>query len=466
MKRGIFCILICTLMIGTIFPISGTFMTKASSFSNPTLTTKEENVQPLYTGSTHYFDMNEIDSVGQAAWGITAADFNNDGQMDFAVSSSNHITLYNNDGNATFTRMKIYSFRYNIDSMVAKDFNNDGYTDLLFSYSEDVNFTYKYGVISLLLNDGYNNFDNATFIARRDRIHPRISAGDYDQDGSLDFIIGDNSGKIELFYNDGSGTFTSAGIIHDWGKVSWGVASADFDGDGNIDFLVSTEGNGLPYSAYIYLKLNQKKPNDLPPVFNKGPGKIIAYPDVSCGSLTALDYDNDGDLDFIATEMNRLFLYIYDQGVYFPCLIGSLSDPYNFRGTASADFNNDGYIDFITVGWEGTIHLFINNNNQPFGAIIKKPQERHLNIFDRSIPFPVLKRTVVFGKITIEAQPLGNVTKVEFRVNGALKHSDTEPPFTWTWDTPARGKYTIQIIAWDGSGNSNSDTIDVWRVQH
>jgi hypothetical protein len=330
--------------------------------------------------------------------------------------------------------------------------------------------------VSILFNDGNNNFGNATLIikqgsGKRDlygRINPKISSGDFDLDGDIDFLLGDNSGKIELFDNDGSGKFTSTGIIHDWGHLSWGVTSADLDSDGDVDFLVSAEGTRPPYVGSIYLKLNRKMQNDLVPIFDKGRGELIASPDLLSGSLAPLDYENDGDMDFIAGVMTNLYLYIYDQGVYFPCSIGYLPDyeDLNQGAIASADFNNDGYVDFIAGGTQGVVRLFINNNDQPFGAMITKPQVRHFNIFDRAIPFPVLKRTVVVGKITIEAQPFGEVTKVDFYVNNKLEYSDTEPPYAWVWDEHSLRQYTLKIIAWDDSGNSYWDIMNVWRFQH
>ncbi len=481
MKKAISILFVCMLMtVGMILPVSGTFFNQEAS--QTTVHLKDRVRENTYAGDMNYFDMSEIVELGQAAWGVTTADFNNDGHMDFAVASATSpfshstISIFYNDGTAGFTKQDVFTFTEYIDSLSSGDYNNDGAIDLLFGYSESIDGYAVNGSVNILFNDGNNNFGDVILIikqgsGRREpfgRINPKICSGDYDLDGDIDFLLGDNSGKIELFYNDGSGKFTSAGIIHDWGRLSWGITSADFDGDGDVDFLVSTEGNRMPYSSYIYLKLNRKMPNDLTPVFNKGRGELIAYTNVLGGSLAPLDYDNDGDMDFIVGEGQSLYLYIYDHGVYFPCYIESLPDyeDLTMGAIASADFNNDGYVDFIAGGTQGTVHLFINKNNQPFGAIIKKPQEKHINIFDRAIPFPILKRTVAFGKITIEAEPFGNVTKVDFWVNGALKYSDTESPFAWVWDTSALGEDTVQIIAWDGSGNSYRDIMIVWRFQH
>lgn len=443
----------------------------------------ERHTTPCTTGGLTYFTMSEIAELGQAAWGVSTADFNNDGWMDFVVGSAtapfthSTISIFYNDGIGGFTQQDVFSFGAYFDSLTAGDFNNDGAIDLLFGFSESKpgeSYAY-YGTVNILFNDGNNNFDTPVLVikqgsGKRDpfgRINPKLSAGDYDLDGDLDFILGDNSGKIELFINDGSGIFTSAGIIHDWGRLSWGVTSADFDSDGDVDFLVSSDGRGRPYVSSVYLKLNRQTTHNLVPIFSKGPGELIASSGVLYGSLTSLDYENDGDMDFIAGEITGLYLYINDEGFYCPCPIINLPDyeDLHMGAVASADFNNDGHTDFVAGGTQGIVRLFTNNNDQPFGAMITKPRERHLTVSDKTLPFPVLKRTVATGKTTIEAHAFGEVTKVDFYVNEKLEFSDTEPPYTWVLDTHSLRQITLKIVSWDAFGNSAWDILQVWRFQ-
>jgi len=482
MKKILIIVFVFVLVLaGLILPLSEAFPVERPSSVSASLIVIPQS--PTTTGELSYFTMSEIAELGQAAWGVSAAEFNDDGWMDFVVGSATSpfthstISIFYNDGAGGFTRQDVFSFSEYFDSLVSGDFNNDGAIDLLISFSESKpGESYaSYGTVNILFNDGNNQFDTPILIIKQGsgrndpfgRINPKLSSGDYDLDGDLDFILGDNSGKIELFVNDGLGVFTSAGIIHDWGRLSWGVTSADFDSDGDVDFLVSAEGRGLRPVSSVYLKLNRQIQNDLVPVFNKGSGKLIATSGVLYGSLTPLDYENDGDMDFIAGEITNLFLYINDQGLFFPCSLGFLPDYEDFHmgAVAAADFNNDGYSDFIAGGTQGVVRLFLNTNQQPFGAMFIKPQERHLTIFDRIIPFPVLKQTVVVGTITLEAQAFGEVTKVDFYVNEKLEFSDTEPPYTWVLDAHSLRQITLKIVSWDASGNSVWDIMQVWRFQ-
>ena len=75
-----------------------------------------------------------------------------------------------------------------------------------------------------------------------------------------------------------------------------------------------------------------------------------------------------------------------------------------------------------------------------------------------------LSKPFIIGKITIQVEttqePFG-IDRVEFNIDDALKATDTEPPYEWTWSTPAFFKHTIRVIAYDISGNSAGKSIDV-----
>ena len=254
------------------------------------------NSQP---GKPHFHNFTVLAEYGQCAWGIAVADFNKDGWLDFAASHTTSplnystITLFYNQGNLTFKSEDIYyldnRFIYDLE---AGDFDNDGDIDLLYSVSNfEMKFdgwaTHSTGEYVLIENDASNKFSTDRTVGIRghdvfiylgiychqliqthirhllgyNRFNPQLTTADYDNDGDLDFVVGDNSGKIELWLNDGQGNFESEGVLHRYGFLSWGLASADFDGDGNIDFLVGALDTYLDYySGNIWLKKNQLNP--------------------------------------------------------------------------------------------------------------------------------------------------------------------------------------------------------------
>ena len=58
------------------------------------------------------------------------------------------------------------------------------------------------------------------------------------------------------------------------------------------------------------------------------------------------------------------------------------------------------------------------------------------------------------------------ITKVEFYIDNELVATDTDFPFSWTWDekTAFKSEYDIKVIAYDDMGNTASDETMVRRV--
>ena len=67
---------------------------------------------------------------------------------------------------------------------------------------------------------------------------------------------------------------------------------------------------------------------------------------------------------------------------------------------------------------------------------------------------PFLK-PIVFGPLSIDVNDK-KVSKAEFYLNGQLKDTLTQAPYTWNWDEPAFFKQKIETKVFDQEGNSNS----------
>ena len=121
-------------------------------------------------------------NVGAQSWSTAIEDFNNDGDMDFMLSTiSDENRFYKNNGDGTFT--DIYSAS-GIDAQVGSweiqsgDFNNDGLIDFLWQNNKelylnngDLTFTGYYlpfsdGGINDLNNDGFLDvqFNNQVYL--------------------------------------------------------------------------------------------------------------------------------------------------------------------------------------------------------------------------------------------------------------------------------------------------------------
>ena len=98
-------------------------------------------------------------------------------------------------------------------------------------------------------------------------------------------------------------------------------------------------------------------------------------------------------------------------------------------------------------------------------VVITNPQEKHLYVFgiDKGV-FPV---TFVLGKINVEAQVNGEagfVEKVEFYLDNQLKATDTEEPYSWSWNQLSFFRHTLKIVAYYDAGNSSSSQLTLWKI--
>lgn len=207
-------------------------------------------------------------------------------------------------------------------------------------------------------NQSGNSFTNVSIPAQMDaEIYGMgIAVGDYDQDQDLDYYI-TNLGRNILFENDGLGVFTDksaeAGVEDTYESttftVGWGCSFEDADNDTDLDLFVV---NGhIP--AFDFIATNTHSPDRL--FLNEGDGTFLDYsaqagvnfPARGRGSATA-DYDQDGDIDWIIVPVNK---------------IGS-GDPIEKVLFHRNDLSNTKH--WLRVKLEGTV-----NNRDAFGSLIK-----------------------------------------------------------------------------------------------
>jgi enediyne biosynthesis protein E4 len=198
------------------------------------------------------------------AWGVVAADLNNDGKTDlFVANDTTKNFLYMNRGNGRFEEISDlagvgYSETGRARSGMgvdATDFNQDGWLDLFVANIDHEKF-------SLYQNNHDETFDDkadATSIAAATRLMSGwgLKFLDYDNDGNLDLFLanGNPDDEIEtmqkdvtyrepllLFHSDGKtlrNVSAESGPVFARNFSARGLAIGDFDNDGAVDVLVS-----------------------------------------------------------------------------------------------------------------------------------------------------------------------------------------------------------------------------------
>ena len=253
------------------------------------------------------------------AGGVVMEDFDGDGLLDIAVTSSgplDQMHLFHNRGDGTFedvTQKAGLMGELGGLNLISADYDNDGHPDLVVLRG---GWWAGHGAypFSLLHNRGNGSFEDVTVKAGLLSIHPTQTAAfaDFDNDGWLDLWVPHESTPgdphpSQLFRNNHDGTFTDiaqASGLADLGFVK-GTAWGDYNNDGRPDIYVSIKG--AP---------NRLFRND-GPYPDPGPGDDPAHPtrwrftDVTASAHVAepiesfttwfFDYDNDGWPDLFVT---------------------------------------------------------------------------------------------------------------------------------------------------------------------
>ena len=178
---------------------------------------------------------------------MAVGDFDGDGNLDVAINGNyNTVVFYWGNGDGTFTP-EVKFWDYYGRGLVAGDFNEDG--------RDDIARAVNGGTVKVYLSNGDRTFFETNIVATGvgDNDPYALAAGDFDEDGHLDLIVGGGgSGDVTFLKGHGDGTFTSIGTNGLWANLNIGTDFAldayDFNGDGHLDLVMA----GYNGQAYFY----------------------------------------------------------------------------------------------------------------------------------------------------------------------------------------------------------------------
>jgi hypothetical protein len=323
--------------------------------------------------------MTEIIGSGAALF-----DYDNDGDLDvFLVQSQGQSKLFRNDlsgGVLRFTDVTrasgIVTHGYGM-GVATGDFDNDGLVDL---------YVTNFGTNQLFRNNGDGTFTDVSKRSGADLTGWSVSATffDYDRDGWPDLFVGNylqyrvedttkcispsgaadyctpntyRAQQSRLLHNNRDGTFadvTARSRIGTEYGPALGVTAADFDGDGWLDLYVANDSQ--PNQLWI----NQHDGTFRNVALAAGVALTAEGKAEASMGIDAGDVDNDGDEDLFITEQagegHNLYINVGGKGrdVAFEDAgarsgLASASLPYTGFGTAWFDYDNDGWLDLLTV---------------------------------------------------------------------------------------------------------------------
>ncbi len=329
---------------------------------------------------------------GVSIEGIALGDVDGDSQLDIVASSSTKVLVLINLGFGNFSTPTNYTLGTGFKNVQIKDLNNDSKPDITVGNPSGQFF-------SVLLNNGtglfsapinYQTYPNSTPFSE-------YTVEDLNNDGFNDTIFANRGDSLCILTNAGNGTFL-APVFYGFNKPLYDVESSDLNSDGIKDIaFISTDslfvmlglggGSFGPTAGYrtdsssVSLSIGDVSGDNVLDIvvvnslkhsfslfFNTGSGILntaVNYqedPGSGGASLSIADFNGDSknDMAFYSWGFGVLGI-IHNNGsgiftsLHLNITIGGIIRPF------IADFNNDGFDDFLALTLSGILNLGVND---------------------------------------------------------------------------------------------------------
>jgi ASPIC and UnbV/FG-GAP-like repeat/PPIC-type PPIASE domain len=309
------------------------------------------------------------------AGSVVVDDFENNGLLDLVISSKDYcepLHYYHNNGDGTFSdhsKQAGFSDVLGGLNMVQADYNNDGCMDILVLRG-GWEFPMRKSLLRNNCDGTFTDVTNESGLSASVTTTQTAAWADIDNDGYVDLFIGNENAPSQLFRNKGDGTFEDISHAAGVDRVAFtkGVVAGDYDQDGYMDFYVTNYFGG----NFLYHNNHDRTFTEV--------GKQAGVQETQRSFVGWwFDYNNDGWPDlYVSTyygsdeEVMRTYLNephsIETMKIYKNLGNGTFQDVtkevgldkvFMPMGSNFGDVNNDGYPD-----------LYLGSGNTSFAALL------------------------------------------------------------------------------------------------
>jgi hypothetical protein len=440
--------------------------------------------------SARYID--ESTSAGNVTTGLSvaAADFNGDGFQDLiyqacsaTINSTCGFTLLLADGAGSYQPPVLFTAPVSGSRFLAvADFNRDGKPDV--AAFNDCNASCAGSSVSVFLNAGNGNFQDAVVYEGGDVVPLAIATGDFNGDGKPDIAIlhycgtcGDGQDSIAILLGNGDGSLQPVvtTLTGSSNAVNW-LAAADFNGDGKSDLVLAENTNNPsnPYegSAQILIS-NGDGTFAFGALYDSGGGRSSN----AGGAVTTGDVNGDGKADIVVGNLcdsivgdanctrGTIGVLLGNGDGTFQSVLSQAVPDANMYAISMADVNADGKLDVVTSTGTG-IAVFFGNGDGSFRpptvyAALEVIQNVQLAIADlNGDGGPDIVQPGVNGQLAVLYNQGFSEPTTTVALQSSLNPSVYGQLVTFTANvTSTSGTPTGNVTFMDGSANLGSATL-------
>ena len=279
--------------------------------------------------------------VGSSPQDVIINDFNNDNQLDVAVTNpkNDNVIVLLGSSNGTFSTSITYSTDAgsNPSTLASGNFDNDNYLDLAVTNKGT-------DTIGIFFGFDYTSFARQKSCATGENSKPAsVTIADFNNDGHLDIVSAlYTSNNVAIFLGFGDGTFTPVMTFSNVDSSQpWSVAAADFNNDTNLDITVANSGTD---NIAILLGYGNGSFTD-PILYSTGPA-------AASQGVAVADFNNDKCLDIVVANYGQntlAVLFGYGNGAFGTLTTFSTGENSEPSSVIVSDVNNDAHSDIIVT---------------------------------------------------------------------------------------------------------------------